>query len=221
MNTNPGIIGTKLGVTQVFLEDGRVVSCTVVQAGCIVVGKRTQETDGYDAVILGLGEKKEKRTSKALKTAYEKREQKVPQIAREMRLSAETVASYELGQQIKVEDVFEEGQFVDVQARSKGAGFTGVIVRHNFAGAKSSHGAHEWTRHGGSIGMATTPGRVLLGKKMAGQHGNKTMSVLNQKIAKLVPEKQLVLIEGSVPGSKSAIVRIQGAVKKKNAGKKA
>jgi len=219
MNTNPGIIGTKLGMTQLFLEDGTLLPCTVVQAGCVVVGKRTQEKDGYDALILGLGEKKEKRISKALQVAYAKKEQKVPQVAREIRLSAETVAGYELGQTVKVEDIFEEGQFVDVQATSKGAGFQGVMKRHNFSGAKASHGAHEWTRHGGSIGMATTPGRVWPGKKMAGQHGNRTVTMLNQKIAKLDAERQLVLIRGNVPGAKSGIVRIQGAVKKKNAGK--
>ena len=219
MNTNPGIIGIKLGMTQLFLEDGTLLPCTVVQAGCVVVGKRTQEKDGYDALILGLGEKKDKRTSKALKVSYEKREQKVPKVAREIRLSAETVAGYELGQTVKVEEIFEDGQFVDVQATSKGAGFQGVMKRHNFAGAKSSHGAHEWTRHGGSIGMATTPGRVWPGKKMAGQHGNRTVTVLHQKIAKVDAERQLILIRGNVPGSKSGIVRVQGAVKKKNAGK--
>lgn len=219
MNRNPGIIGIKLGMTQIFQENGTLLPCTVVQAGCVVVGKRTQDKDGYDALILGLGEAKDKRTSKALKVAYDKRGQKVPKIVKELRLSAEAVAGYEIGQAVKVEDVFEEGQFVDVQATSKGAGFQGVMKRHNFSGAKSSHGAHEWTRHGGSIGMATTPGRVWPGKKMAGHHGNKTVSVLNQRIAKLDTDKQLVLIQGSVPGSKSGLVRIQGAVKKKNAGK--
>lgn len=219
MNTNPGIIGTKLGMTQVFMEDGTLLPCTVVQSGCVVVGKRTQEKDGYDAVILGLGEAKEKHLSKAQKVAYEKREQKAPRIAKEIRLSAETVASYELGQALKVEDIFEEGQWVDVQATSKGKGFQGVVKRHNFAGAKASHGAHEWMRHGGSIGMATTPGRVWPGKKMAGQMGNTTVSVLNQRIAKLDSERQLVLIRGSVPGAKSGLVRIQGAAKKKNGGK--
>jgi len=219
MNQNLGIIGTKVGMTQHFKEDGTLVPCTVIQAGCRVVGKRTEEKDGYSAIILGLGEAKDKRLSKAVKTAYEKRGQKAPKITKEIRMSAEAVAGYELGDVLKVEEIFEVGQKVDVQAKSKGRGFTGVMVRHNFAGAKSSHGAHETYRHGGSIGMATTPGRVLPGKKMAGQHGNKIVSVLSQKIVHIDADNQLLLLDGSVPGAKTGVVRVQGAVKKKNAGK--
>ena len=219
MNQNLGIIGTKVGMTQHFKEDGTLVPCTVIQAGCRVVGKRTEEKDGYSAIILGLGEAKDKRLSKAVKTAYEKRGQKAPKITKEIRMSAEAVAGYELGDVLKVEEIFEVGQKVDVQAKSKGRGFTGVMVRHNFAGAKSSHGAHETYRHGGSIGMATTPGRVLPGKKMAGQHGNKIVSVLSQKVVHIDADNQLLLVDGSVPGAKTGVVRVQGAVKKKNAGK--
>ena len=218
MNTNPGIIGIKLGMTQLFLEDGTLLPCTVVQAGCVVVGKRTQEKDGYDALILGLGEKKDKRTSKALKVSYEKREQKVPKVAREIRLSAETVAGYELGQTVKVEEIFEDGQFVDVQATSKGAGFQGVMKRHNFAGAKSSHGAHEWTRHGGSIGMATTPGRVWPGKKMAGQHGNARTTTQNLEIIRVDSERNILLVKGAIPGHKNGLVKIRTAIKRGDQG---
>lgn len=221
MNKNPGVIGTKIGMTQLFLADGTLIPCTVVEANCRVVGKRTQEKDGYDALILGIGERKAKHLSKAVKTAYEKRGQTPARHVQELRLSAEDAAGYELGQELKIEDIFAEGQFVDVQARSKGRGFTGVMRRHNFAGAKASHGAHEWKRHGGSIGTTTTPGRVLPGTKMAGQHGNKTVSVLNQKIAKLIPEKKLILLHGTVPGARSGVVRIQGAIKKRNQGKPA
>jgi large subunit ribosomal protein L3 len=219
MNTHPGIIGTKLGMTQLFLEDGSLVACTVVQAGCVVVGKRTQEKDGYDALIVGLGERKEKHTSKAVLSALKKNEQTPKRYLRELRADAERVAGYEIGQTIKVEDVFEAGQRVDVQGVSKGHGFTGVMTRHNYAGAKASHGAHEWKRHGGSIGTTTTPGRVWPGTKMAGQHGNKTKSVLNVKIAKVDAEKQVVLLEGGVPGSRGSLVRVLGAVKKRG-GKK-
>lgn len=214
MNEYPGIIGTKLGITELMREDGTLLPCTVIQGGCYVTGKRTLEKDGYDALILGLGERKPKRASKALKVAAEKAGTKLAQNIRELRGTAEYVAGFEIGQELKVEEIFTEGQKVDVQSRSKGSGFTGVMKRHNFSGAKASHGAHEWTRHGGSIGTTTTPGRVKPGQKMAGQHGNKTVSVLNQKIAKIIPEKQLILIEGSVPGSKQAVVRVQGAVKK-------
>lgn len=214
MNEYPGIIGTKLGTTQLVKEDGTIIPCTVVQAGCYVVGKRTEEKDGYNALILGLGERKAKHSSKAMRVAAEKAGAKLARSIREVRGTAEYVAGFEVGQELKVEDIFTEGQKVDVQARSQGKGFTGVMKRHNFAGAKASHGAHEWKRHGGSIGTTTTPGRVWPGQKMAGQHGNKIVSVLNQKIAKVIPEKQLVLIAGSVPGAKQSIVRVQGAVKK-------
>jgi large subunit ribosomal protein L3 len=219
MNKHPGIVGRKLGTTQIFLADGTVVPCTVIAGGCTVVGKRTQEKDGYDALILGLGEKKQKRTKKAVRTALEKVGQKVPEIVRELRATADHVAKYEIGQVVKIEDVFEEGQKVDVQSKSRGRGFQGVMRRHHFAGLNATHGTHEWRRHGGSIGTNMTPGRVLPGLRMSGQMGNKVCSVLNQKIAKLIPEQQIVLVEGNVPGARNAIVRIQGAVKK-NGGKK-
>ena len=218
MNTHPGIIGIKVGTTQFFTENGEVVLCTAIHAGCTVVGKRTQEKDGYCALILGLGESKNKHTSKALRTSFEKRGQKTPKHVQEIRSTPEAVEAAELGQQLKLEDIFAEGQKVDVRSRSNGKGFAGVMKRHNFRGAKASHGAHEVYRHGGSIGMATTPGRVWPGKKMAGQEGNKIVSVLNQRVAKILPEQQLLLIEGSVPGAKNSVVRVQGAVKK-NGGK--
>ena len=179
-----------------------------------MVGKRTGERDGYDALILGLGERKPKRTSKAVRAACEKLGVAPARVTRELRGEAEWVARFEIGQVLKVEEIFEEGQYVDVQSRSRGRGFTGVMRRHNFAGAKASHGAHEWKRHGGSIGTSTTPGRVLPGRKMAGQHGNKTVSVLNQKIVKIIPERQLVLIAGNIPGARNSVVRVRGAVKK-------
>ncbi len=214
MNTNPGLVGLKLGMTQLFKDDGTVVPCTVVEAACTVVGKRTEDKDGYSALILGLGERKAKHSTKALTGSFEKLGQKTPRIVREVRATAERVANYEIGQELKVDEIFQEGQYIDVQSKSKGRGFTGVMRRYNFAGAKASHGAHEWTRHGGSIGTTTTPGRVLPGQKMPGQHGNKVVSVLNQKVAKLIPEKKLILIEGTVPGAPDSVVRIQGAVKK-------
>lgn len=215
MNQRPGILGTKLGMTQFFTDDGTVKQCTVIQGGCVVVGKRTLEKDGYSALVLGLGERKEKHASKAVVEAFKKVGQTPKRVVRELRCSPEYAAEFELGAQLRVEDIFEPGQFVDVQATSKGRGFTGVMRRHNFSGAKSSHGAHETQRHAGSIGMATTPGRVLKGHKMAGQHGNKVVSVLNLRVAKVLPEKQLVLVEGGVPGAKHGVVRVRGAVKKR------
>lgn len=220
MNTHPGLIGKKLGSTQIFLEDGTVVACTAIKADSVVVGKRTKEKEGYDALIVGFGEKKAKNTSKAVAGAMTKAGTKIPAVIREIRGTAEHVAKFEIGQSLKIEDLFEEGQKVDVQSTSRGRGFQGVFRRHHFSGLNMTHGTHEWRRHGGSIGTNMTPGRVMPGKKMPGQMGNKTVSVLNQKIAKLLTEEQIILLEGNVPGARNAIVRIQGAVKKKNGGKK-
>ncbi len=221
MNTHPGILGKKLGMTQLFLDDGTVVPCTVVQGGAVVVAKRTKEKDGYDALVLGLGERKAKNVSKAVRTAAEKAIQKVPAVQRELRATAELVAKYEVGQVVRIEDVFEVGQRVDVKGTSIGRGFQGVMKRHGFSGLNMTHGTHEWRRHGGSIGTNMTPGRVFLGKSMPGQMGNATVTVQNQRIAKLLPDEQLVYLEGTVPGSRNAVLTLRGAVKKKNAGKKA
>ncbi len=220
MNKNPGILGKKIGMTQFFDEKGEVVRCTVVQAGCVVVNKRTKEKDGYDALVLGLGERKEKHTSKPLGGFYKKVGQTPKRVLRELRLSAEEVAKYEIGEKVAVDKVFEVGQFVDAQGRTRGRGFTGVVRRWSFAGFVSSHGTHEYFRHGGSIGTNMTPGRTLPGVKMPGHYGDETVSTLNLRVAKLVPEDDLVLIDGGIPGSKNGIVLIRGAVKKKNAGKK-
>jgi large subunit ribosomal protein L3 len=219
MNQNPGIIGKKIGYTQIFDDKGEVLRCTVVQAGCVVIGKRTVEKDGYSALILGLGERKEKHTSKPLAGAYKKSGQTPKKVVRELRAPAEHVAKFELGQKLAVDEIFEVGQFVDAQGQSRGRGFTGVMRRWNFAGAVNSHGTHEYFRHGGSIGTNMTPGRTLPNLKMPGHYGDETTSTLNLKIAKLIPEEDLVLILGAVPGSKNGIVTIRGAVKK-NGGKK-
>lgn len=220
MNKNPGILGKKVGMTQIFSEKGEVIRCTVVQAGCVVVGKRTQEKDGYDALMLGLGERKEKHTNKPLAGFYKKAGQTPKRVVRELRLSAEEVAKYEVGEKVGVDKVFEEGQFVDAQGKTRGRGFTGVVRRWGFAGFVSTHGTHEYFRHGGSIGTNMTPGRTLPGLKMPGHYGNETVTTQNLKIAKLIPEDDLVLIEGGIPGSKDGLVVVRGANKKKNAGKK-
>ena len=218
MNQNPGVIGRKIGMTQIFLEDGSVVPCTVIESAVTVVGKRTVEKDGYDAIIVGSGVRKEKHTSKALAGAFKKANVEPKRTLRELRCSAEYAASVEVGAAIKVDAVFQEGQFVDVQGTSKGRGFTGVMRRHNFAGNVQTHGTHEYRRHGGSIGTNMTPGRVRLGMKMPGQHGNKTRSVLTQKIVRIIADQNLILIHGGVPGSRNGLVFVRGAVKK-NGGK--
>jgi large subunit ribosomal protein L3 len=218
MNQNPGILGRKIGMTQVVTADGSMVPCTVVQAGSVVVGKRSKEKNGYDALILGFGDLLPRHTSKPVAGQYKDGKATPKRDVREFRCDAALVAKYEVGQEVKIEELFSEGQFVDVRATSRGRGFTGVMRRHNFAGAKASHGVHEYKRHGGSIGTNMTPGRVKPGVGMAGQHGNKVISVLNQPIVKVLADKQLLLIRGGIPGSKNRVVEVRGAVKKRNAG---
>ncbi|HEY6560665.1 MAG TPA: 50S ribosomal protein L3 [Polyangiaceae bacterium] len=215
MNQYPGVIGRKLGMTQIFNEDGSVVACTVVEARPIVVGKRTQDKDGYDALVLGTGAAKEKHTSKPLAGTFKKTNVAPQRTVRELRCPAELVAKHEIGQELKLEEVFEEGQVVDVQGVSRGRGFTGVMRRYHFAGAVNSHGTHEYRRHGGSIGTNMTPGRTLPGKKMPGQHGNKKTSVLNQSIVKILAEENMVLIRGGIPGSRNGLVLVRGAIKRR------
>lgn len=214
MNQHPGVIGRKLGMTQVFSDDGSVLACTVVESHPVVVGKRTQEKDGYDALILGLYARTEKHVNKPLAGFYKKANVPAQKNLKELRCSADFAASVEVGQELKLDQVFEVGQFVDVQGVTRGRGFTGVVRRYNFAGNIRTHGTHEYRRHGGSIGTRMTPGRVKLGMKMPGQEGNKTFSVLGQRVVKIVPEENLLLIQGGVPGARDSLVVVRGAVKR-------
>ena len=214
MNQHLGVIGRKLGMTQIFLDDGTVVPCTVIEARPVVVGKRTRDKHGYDALVLAMDERAERHTSKPLAGQFKKAGVSPKRQVRELRCSAEVVGQFEVGQALGVEQVFEEGQTVDVQGVSRGRGFSGVMRRYNFKGAVASHGSHEYKRHGGSIGCNMTPGRVLPGKKMPGQHGNRTTSVLNQRIARLVPEEHLILVRGGAPGARNGLVLVRGAVKR-------
>lgn len=215
MNQHPGVIGRKLGMTQVFTEDGTVIPCTVVESRPVVLGKRTQEKDGYDALIVGIEPRKEKHTNKPAAGFFKKTGVEAKKIVRELRCSAEYAASVEVGQELKLDGVFEEGQFVDVSGVTRGRGFTGVMRRYHFAGAVTSHGSHEYKRHGGSIGTNMTPGRVMPGRKMPGQHGNAKKSVLNQRVVKVLPEEGLILIRGGIPGTKNSLVSVKGAIKKR------
>jgi large subunit ribosomal protein L3 len=217
MNTNVGLIGKKLGNTQVFNQDGSVARVTVIQVGpCRVLGKRTLDKDGYSAVILGFGEKREKLLTKAEAGHFKKLGQAPVRTIREFRLAPETVAKYEVGQVLKPSEYFSEGQKVDVCGITRGRGFSGVMRRWNFRGsAKDTHGTHEYKRHGGSIGTNMTPGRTFLNLKMPGQYGNERQTVLNLVVAKVLDDENLILIEGGVPGSKNGIVTVRGAVKTK------
>jgi large subunit ribosomal protein L3 len=219
MNTNPGILGKKIGMTQLFDEKGEVHRVSVIQAGCIVIGKRTMEKDGYSALILGLGERTAKHTSKPLAGQYKKNGQTPKKLVREMRLAEGEVAKYEVGAKLPLDQIFVPGQYVDAQAKTVGRGFSGVVRRHHFAGFVSSHGTHEYFRHGGSIGTNMTPGRTLPGVKMPGQHGNRTRTAQNLKVFRIIAEDDIILVAGAVPGTEGGTVFLRGAVKKKNAGK--
>jgi large subunit ribosomal protein L3 len=213
MNQYPGVIGRKLGMTQVFTSDGSVVPCTVVAARPVVVAKRTPEQDGYSALVLGLGERKAKHTSKPLGGLFAKANLPPKRVLRELRCSPEYAAQFEVGAEIGLDQVFKEGQRVDVQGVSRGRGFTGVMRRHNFSGQKGSHGTHEYKRHGGAIGTNMTPGRTLPGLGMPGQDGNQTVSVLSQEVVKVLSEQSLLLIQGGIPGARNALVVVRGAIK--------
>ena len=217
MNQNPGTLGKKLGMTHIYAPDGNLIRCTVLEAAATVVGKRTKAKDGYSALILGLGDKKAKHTNKAQLKAAEKAGVAPKKLVRELRCSEEHAAKYEIGATLPLDEIFAEGQFVDVQGTTRGRGFTGVVRRWNFAGFVRTHGTHEYRRHGGSIGTNMTPGRTLPNLKMPGQYGNETVSVLNVKVAKILKDEGLLLIEGGVPGARNSYVTVRGAVKKKNA----
>ena len=201
-----GIIGKKIGMTTIF-SNGAAVPCTVIEAGpCVVTQVRTEENDGYKAVQLGFGEKKEKRTTKALMGHF-KKANTTPK--RKLVEFKEFEKSFTLGETIKIEDVFVEGEFVDVSGNTKGKGFQGVVKRHNFAGVgQATHGQHNRLRAPGSIGACSYPARVFKGIKMAGRMGNTKVTIQNLQVLKMFPEKNLLIVSGSIPGGKNGVVTI-------------
>jgi large subunit ribosomal protein L3 len=204
-----GLIGRKIGMTQVFVETGELVPVTVIQAGpCTVVQRRTAARDGYAAVQLGWGEQKPQRLSKA-ELGHSKSAGRVPRVLREFR----DAGDLEVGHEFKVADVFKPGDRVDVTGVSKGRGYSGVIRRHGFSGFPATHGTHEYFRHGGSIGNRSYPGRVFKGKRMAGQLGDARVTTQNLSIVEVRAEENLLLVRGAVPGSRNGIVVIHPAVK--------
>ncbi len=208
-----GLIGKKLGMTQVYDENGKVVPVTVVEAGpCAVLDVRKEETHGYSAVQIGFGKKKAKNVSKAVlgHLAKSQNAEKPPAVINEIRLNEDP--SEELGTELKA-DIFSEGSFVDVTGTSKGKGFQGVVKRYNFGGGRASHGG-DWTRRPGSIGMCEFPGKVYKGRKMPGQTGNKQSTIMGLKVVQVRPEDNLLLIKGAVPGHKGGIVVLRTAKKK-------
>jgi large subunit ribosomal protein L3 len=210
-----GLLGKKLGMTQVFGADGERIPVTVVSAGpCVVVGKRTADKDKYTAIQLGYGERKATAVSKPEAAAFAKANIKAPEVLREIRLPEADAAKYEVGQVIKAGDVFKPGAAVDVIGTSKGKGYQGVLFMHHLGGNRSSHGTHEFFRHGGSIGCRLTPGRVHKGKRMSGHMGDEKKTIQNLEVVEVLPEENVVLIRGSVPGARNDYVLVQNAVKK-------
>ena len=206
-----GILAKKIGMTQIF-EDGKFIPVTVVEAGPnFVLQKKTVENDGYTALHLGFDEKKEKNTTKPVMGIFKKAGVNPQRFVKELRV--DSVEGYELGQEIKV-DVLAGVEFVDITGTSKGKGTSGVMKRHGFGGNRASHGVSRNHRLGGSIGMSTWPGKVLKGKRMAGQYGNETVTVQNLKVVKVDAENNLLLIKGAVPGSKNSYIVVKPAVKK-------
>ena len=202
-----GLIGKKIGMTSIFDESGKNVPCTVIEAGpCIVTQVRTEEVDGYKAVQLGFDDKTEKSTTKAAHGHAKK----AGTVAKTKVVEFQGFdQDLNLGDTIGV-DQFEEGEFVDVSGISKGKGFQGVVKRHGFAGVgQATHGQHNRLRAPGSIGAASYPARVFKGMKMAGRMGGEKVKVLNLRVLKVMPEKNLLLVKGCVPGHKNSYVIIQ------------
>ncbi len=202
-----GLIGKKIGMTNIFAENGKILPCTVIQAGpCTVTQVRTKNHDGYDALQLGFNEKSEKSTNKSELGHYKKSGFTPMKKLVEFKGFE---SDYKLGDKITVEH-FNVGEYVDVTGTSKGKGFQGVVKRHGFAGVgQATHGQHNRLRAPGSIGAASYPARVFKGMRMAGQMGNKKVTVQNLQVLKVVPEKNLLLLKGCVPGHKNSIILIR------------
>jgi len=213
MKRTLGIIGRKLGMTQVFLEDGSVVPVTVVEAGpCPVIQKKTKERDGYNAVQLGFLPKNSQRVNKPLSGHFKKAGVGPAYHIKEFRVEA--AEGVEAGQVVTL-NLFKPGDVVDVTALSKGKGFGGVIKRHGFHGSPGSHGTHEYFRHGGSIGSATYPHHTFKGMKMPGHLGNQKVTIQNIKVVDVKEDQNLILLKGGIPGSRDGWILIRSATKRK------
>jgi large subunit ribosomal protein L3 len=220
-----GLLGKKIGMTQVFADDGEAVPVTVIQAGpCHVIGTRTPERDGYSAVVLGFDDKPVRLATKPEVGAMKDTGIKPQRFIREIRLPTEEVAKFTVGQVLGPKDVFADNAPLDVEGTSKGKGYQGVIKRHHMSGMTRAHGTHEYFRHGGSIGCRLTPQRVHKGKRMAGQMGNEKVSIQNLQLLRILPEDNVILVRGSVPGAANDYVVVTNAAtrtvyKRKGVGK--
>lgn len=202
-----GLIGKKIGMTRIFV-DGKSVPCTVIELGpCVVTQVKTVEKDGYSAFQVGFGEKKEKHTTQPLMGHFKKANTTPKRKLAEFKFFEKEV---KLGDTIRVEDVFAEGDIVDVSGTSKGKGFQGVVKRHGFGGiGMTTHGQHDRVRAPGSVGGSSFPSRVFKGLRMAGQMGNKKVKVLNLRVLKIIPEQNVLVVSGCIPGHNNSYVRVE------------
>lgn len=208
----PGIIGRKVGMTNVYGPEGENIACTVIEAGpCTVTQVKNVETDGYRAVQLAFGEKKEKSTTKAALGHFKKANTTPKKSVAEFRdFRKEFEGMVELGKQINITDVFQEGDFLDAIGTSKGKGFQGVVKRHGFSGVGgATHGQHNRLRAPGSMGNASFASRVPKGKRLAGRMGSDRVKVTNLKVVKIMADQNIIVISGSVPGAKNSTVILQ------------
>ena len=211
MGNVKGILGTKLGMTQVF-DDTRAIPVTVIKAGpCVVAQVKSDDSDGYQAVQLAFGDVREAKVTKPMKGHFDKFEVEEPR-RHLVELRTDDAASYTAGQELRA-DVFEIGDKVDVVGVSKGKGFAGVMKRHGFGGLRASHGVQKKHRSPGSIGACATPSRVFKGMRMAGQTGNSRVTVLNLEVVQSDPERNVLLVKGAVPGPNGGLVMVRSAVK--------
>jgi large subunit ribosomal protein L3 len=201
------ILGLKLGMSQIFAEDGSIVPVTVVKAGpCTITQIKTSERDGYTSLQIGFGTRKPKNVTRPMKGHLDKAGKGYFRVLREVRV--DDVTDYELGQEITSEEVFQVGERVDIIGKSKGKGFAGTIKRWGFHRGPTAHGSKN-IREPGSTGNATYPGRVIKGRKLPGQKGNKNVTTLNLKIVDMRPEENLLLLQGAVPGASNGILYIR------------
>ena len=209
----PGLIGRKIGMTQIFDEDGKAVGVTVLEVGpCPVVQIKTEETDGYSAVQIGFGKKRNKAVRKP-EAGHVARAglDHVPEVLAEFDYAGYEGDELEAGRELTIDDLFEVGAKVKISGSTKGRGFQGVVKRHGFGGGRASHGGKSVLRRPGSIGAGTDPSRVIKGLKMAGQMGGKLRTAMSRKIIKIDTDRNLLMIRGSVPGARNNIVLVRSA----------
>jgi len=208
-----GLIGKKMGMSQIFTSDGSLIPVTIIKTGpCTVVQKKTLQHDGYVAIQLGFEKKKPQRATRSL-IGHCKASGKGPfAVLREFRV--DEAENYEVGTEIHASQVFQAGERIDVIGKTKGRGYSGVIKRHGMGGFPGTHGTHEYFRHGGSIGNRSFPGRIFKGKRMAGHYGDERITTLNLRVVEVKPENNLILVHGAVPGANGGIVLVRKSVVK-------